>query len=132
MYLYTGYLTGSAPIYDTGCSLFAALGMGYRDDILEKDYKARPFASTHDLQIRLVDTSKYSAELEYLRTKIDAIFYEEYLKVNMKEMYIKSLLDIVIPISNKLNTQPRTKNNTTNCAFRKGINSHTKRVNNFV
>ena len=98
----TGELTGAAPIYDSGCSLFAALGAGVRDDLLNKDFKSRSFAPTHDLQIRYVNVQKYKDELELILEKVETIFYEEYLKVKLKEDYIKKLLDIVKARINKL------------------------------
>ena len=55
----TGKILGPAPIYDTGCSLFAAMGAGCRSDLINKDFPARPLAPTHNSQIKFINVGKY-------------------------------------------------------------------------
>ena len=81
--------------------LFATFGAGYRDDLINKDFKARPFYPTHDSQIKCVDVDKYQFQLESLMEQVDNIFYKQYLEVGVRGQYIDKLVGIVKTRINK-------------------------------
>jgi len=91
----TGELLCPAPIFDTGSSIFAAFGVGAKDDICNKDFKARTFASTHNLQIKLVKLSAYQDELMELRTNIKSLFYETYKSAELKDLVLSSMAQLL-------------------------------------
>ena len=91
----TGNLLGPAPIYDTGCSLFAAFGVGHKDDIINKDFKSRPFAPTHNSQIKYVNLSNFKQELEEISYEIENIISTRYEECNVDKKAVKSLCIVV-------------------------------------
>ena len=91
----TGEILNAAPIFDTGSSLFAAIGAGYRGDILNRDFTARPFAPTHDSQIKFAHVKKYRQEIEKVKSKVSQILYDRYGEAGVKENFVEQLCVVV-------------------------------------